>query len=136
MEVRRVDLANWALRISPKFTHRRLNISSIRVFDQIRDPEIPITSRGINEEVRRVDLANWALRTSQKFTTGYVCMYSRGFRARQHLRSLAPVMNDGQMIFGDLGSLKLPDICLKAEKKSGNTSTRNTDPTGDRTQAR
>ena len=38
--------------------------------------------------------------------------------ARQHLRSLAPVMkddNDGQIIFGDLGGLKLPDICLTGE---------------------
>ena len=25
--------------------------------------------------------------------------------------------NDGQMIFGDLGGLKLPDICLTAEEK-------------------
>ena len=79
MEVRRVDLANWALRTSSKFTtgvkyqfHQGFwavqrfgrwgewiwltgpsglhlnspqgsNISSIRVFEQIRDPEIPIT---------------------------------------------------------------------------------------------
>ena len=26
----------------------------------------------------------------------HVCMYISGFRARQHLRSLAPVMNDGE----------------------------------------
>ena len=26
--------------------------------------------------------------------------------------------NDGQMIFGDLGGLKLPDICLTGEGKS------------------
>ena len=25
--------------------------------------------------------------------------------------------NDGQMIFGDLGGLKLPDFCLRGEKK-------------------
>ena len=25
--------------------------------------------------------------------------------------------NDGQMIFGDLGGLKLPDICLTGEEK-------------------
>ena len=33
------------------------------------------------------------------------------------MRSLTPVMNDndGQMIFGDLGGLKLPDICLTGE---------------------
>ena len=42
--VRRVDLANWALRTSPKFP-QGLNITSIRVFHQIRDPEIPITLR-------------------------------------------------------------------------------------------
>ena len=44
VEVRRVDLVNW-----PSGLHRnlpqRLNISSIRVFDQIRDLEIPITFR-------------------------------------------------------------------------------------------
>ena len=40
------------------------------------------------------------------------------FRARQHQRSLAPVMNDydGQMIFGDLVGLKLPDIRLTVRK--------------------
>ena len=37
----RVDLANWALRIS-RNSPLGLKISSIRVFDQIRDPEIPI----------------------------------------------------------------------------------------------
>ena len=48
------------------------------------------------------------------------CMYISGFRAHQHLRSLAPVMNDddnGQMIFGDRGVLELPDICLTDEEK-------------------
>ena len=28
--------------------------------------------------------------------------------------------NDGQMIFGDLGGLKLPDICLTGEEKPEN----------------
>ena len=42
-EVRRVDLANWALRTSPKFSTEVK--WAIRVFDQIRDPEIPITLR-------------------------------------------------------------------------------------------
>ena len=47
-----------------------------------------------------------------------ICLYIGSFRARQHLRSLEPVMNDygGQMIFGDLGGLKLPDICLTGEE--------------------
>ena len=44
VEVRRVDLANWAFQTSPKFT-KRLNICSIRIFEQIRDPEIPVTIR-------------------------------------------------------------------------------------------
>ena len=60
-------------------------------------------------------------------------LYIRGFRARQHLRSLAPVMNDydGQMIFEDLVGLKLPDICLTREQKP-----RKLIPTGDLTRAR
>ena len=59
-----------------------------------------------------------------------VCMYSSGFKARQHLRSLAPVMNDndGQMIFGDLGGLKLPDIRLTGEKKHRKNLTQETCP--------
>ena len=46
--------------------------------------------------------------------------------------------NDGQMIFGDLGGLKLPDICLTGEEKppKKKTSPRKPVPTGDRTQAR
>ena len=46
-------------------------------------------------------------------------MYIWGFRARQHLGLLAPVMNDdndGQMILGDLRGLKLPDIYLTGEE--------------------
>ena len=42
MEVRRVDLANWASGLH-RNSPQGLNISSIRVFDQIGDPEIPIT---------------------------------------------------------------------------------------------
>ena len=44
--------------------------------------------------------------------------------------------NDGQMIFGDLGGLKLPDICLTGEENSEKTSPRKLVPTGDRTRAR
>ena len=52
-------------------------------------------------------------------------MYIWGFRARQHLRSFAPVMNDDdQMIFGDLVGLKLPDIRLTGEKKPEKISPR------------
>ena len=43
--------------------------------------------------------------------------------------------NDGQMIFGDLGGLKLPNICLTDEKNPEKTSPRNLVPTGDRTRA-
>ena len=50
----------------------------------------------------------------------YVCTVEV-FKTRQHLRSLAPVLNDddndGQMIFGDLGGLKCPDICLAGEEE-------------------
>ena len=36
--------------------------------------------------------------------------------------------NDGQMIFGDLGVLKLPDICLTGEKKPRKNLTQETCP--------
>ena len=68
-----------------------------------------------------------------------IYIYIRGFRACQHLRSLAPIMNDydGQMIFGDLGGLKFPDICLTSEEKPRKkTSPRKLVLTGDRTRAR
>ena len=68
-------------------------------------------------------------------------MYIRGFRTRQHLGPLVPVMNDdddndSQMIFGDLGGLKLPNIFLIGEENPKKTSPRKLVPTGDRTQAR
>ena len=44
VEVRRVDLANWALRTSPKFT-TGVKYQFYQSFDYIRDPEIPITLR-------------------------------------------------------------------------------------------
>ena len=44
--------------------------------------------------------------------------------------------NDGQMIFGDLGGLKLPEICLTGEENPEKTSARKLVPTGDRTRAR
>ena len=42
MEVRRVDLANWALRLHEN-SPQGLNICSIRVFGKVRDLEILIT---------------------------------------------------------------------------------------------
>ena len=36
--------------------------------------------------------------------------------------------NDGQMIFGDLGGLKLPDICLTGEEKPRKNLTQETCP--------
>ena len=36
--------------------------------------------------------------------------------------------NDGQMIFGDLGGLKLPDICLIGEEKPRKNLTQETCP--------
>ena len=66
-----------------------------------------------------------------------ICMYIWGFRARQHLRSLAPVMNDGQMIFGDLWG---PKVSRHLSYRWGETpkkpSPRKLVPTGDRTRAR
>ena len=36
--------------------------------------------------------------------------------------------NDGQIIFGDLGGLKLPDICLTGEEKPRKNLTKETSP--------
>ena len=36
--------------------------------------------------------------------------------------------NDGQMIFGDLGGIKLPDICLTGEEKPRKNLTQETCP--------
>ena len=44
--------------------------------------------------------------------------------------------NEGQMIFGDLGGLKLPYICIIGEEKPRKTSPMELVPTGDRTRAR
>ena len=44
--------------------------------------------------------------------------------------------NDGQMIFGDLGGLKLPDICLTGEENPKKNLTQETCTKGDRTRAR
>ena len=49
------------------------------------------------------------------------------------------IMNDNgdQMIYGDLGGLKLPDICLTGDEVNPDkTSLRKLVPTGDRTRAR
>ena len=44
--------------------------------------------------------------------------------------------NDGQMIFGELGGPKLPDICLTGEENPEKASPKKLVPTGDRTRAR
>ena len=44
--------------------------------------------------------------------------------------------NDCQMIFGDVGVLKLPDICLTGEEKPRKNLTQDLVPTGDLTRAR
>ena len=44
--------------------------------------------------------------------------------------------DDGQMIFGDLGGLKFPDICLIGEEKPRKNLTQETCPDRDRTRAR
>ena len=59
-----------------------------------------------------------------------------GLRACQHLRSLMMDVYDGQMIFGDLVGLKLPDIRLTGEEKPRKTPPRKLVLTGDRTRAR
>ena len=84
---------------------------------------VGLTSPGMFPWVRRlwreIIAVQQKTRQNHKDMPSYVCMYIWGLRARQHLRSLAPVMNDydGQMIFGDLVGLKRPHICLTCEEK-------------------
>ena len=47
-----------------------------------------------------------------------------------HWRMMNDDDNDDQMIFGDLGGLKLPDICLTGEEKSRKNSPRKLVQTG------
>ena len=70
-----------------------------------------------------------------------VCICIWGFTARQHLRSLEPVMNDYRWEWWPNGirgpwGLKLPDICLAGEEKPPKTSPRKPVPIGDRTRDR
>ena len=68
MKVRRVDLANWALRTSPKFI-TGVKYQFHQGFDQIRDPEIPITlpaQYSYNELHLIVTLKRWKWNQLQK----------------------------------------------------------------------
>ena len=94
----------WIWLTGPSGLHRNspqgLNIVSIRGFDQIRDPEIPINLRP------RCSISK---------------LY-RGFSAYQHQRSLAPMMNKfwwlwWPMISGDGWELSFSDICVTVEEK-------------------
>ena len=55
-------------------------------------------------------------------------MYIWGIRARQHLRSLVPVMNEYGWLWwpNDIRGLKLPDICLTGEEKPRKNITQET----------
>ena len=95
------------------------------------------------EKIVNVIWVCWNIRDSPGVSSGLACtryrrpsrtvnsLYIWGFRACQHLRSLASVMNDdndGQMIFVDLGGLKLPNICLTGEEKPRRNLTQETFP--------
>ena len=70
----------------------------------------------------------------------YVCIFGfKGTSTSQVIGARNEMMMDdydGQMIFGDLVGLKLPDIRLRGEEKPRKTSPRKLVPTGDRTLAR
>ena len=55
-------------------------------------------------------------------TLKYVCIFGfKGASTSQVIGARNEMMMgdyDGQMIFGDLGGLKLPDICLTGEEKT------------------
>ena len=70
----------------------------------------------------------------------YVCMFGfKGASISQVIDARNEIMMDdygGQMIFGNLVGLKLPDIRLTGEEKHRKNSPRKLVPTGDRTRAR
>ena len=72
--------------------------------------------------------------------TVYVCIFGFKGASTSHVIGARNEMrmddNDGQMIFGDLVCLKLPDIRLTGEDKPRKTSPRKHVPTGDQTRAR
>ena len=77
-----------------------------------------------------------------KIKANKVCMYCifgfKGTSTSQVIGARNEMMDyyDGQMIFGDLVGLKLPDIRLTGEEKPRKNSPRKLVPTGDRTRAR
>ena len=70
----------------------------------------------------------------------YVCIFGfKGSSTSNVIGARSEMMMDdydGQMIFGNLVGLKLPDIRLTGEEKPRKTSPRKLVPTGDRTRAR
>ena len=74
-----------------------------------------------------------------KSTKGYVYIFGfKGVSTSQVIGARNEMMMDyydGQMIFGDLVGLKLPDIRLTGEEKPRKTSPRKLVLTGDRTRA-
>ena len=70
----------------------------------------------------------------------YVCIFGfKGASTSKVIGACNEMMMDdydGQMTFGDLVGLKLPDICLRGRKNPEKTSPRKLFPTGDRTRAR
>ena len=73
------------------------------------------------------------LSTSSRWDTKYRYSIKMSFRARQHQRSLDPVMNDfcwfwKPMIFGDGYGLNSPDICCTVEKTPGENLNRGSNP--------
>ena len=72
--------------------------------------------------------------TSETAQTWKTIHTSTHTHTHTHSHSVIPtrrIWNDddnGQMIFGDLGGLKFPDICLTGEKKTEKTSPRKPGP--------
>ena len=69
----------------------------------------------------------------------YLCIFGfKGASTSKVIGACNEMMDDydGQMILGDRGGLKFPDICLTGEEKTEKNSPRKLVPTGDRTRAR
>ena len=82
-----MDLANWALPGLHRISSQGLNISSIGIFDQIRDPEIPITLSPYTLKFFFFMVAIMKLnRSVEKGTKSYFTSFQEGKKTSSYLK--------------------------------------------------
>ena len=85
-----------------------------------------VTSSSLNSPGEPLMTRTWFGRLTRKYTFDVLGRVNISGHWRPQWMSMDE--NDGQMIFGDIGGLKLPDICLTGEVKPRKNLTRETCP--------